>query len=164
MRTYNSWYKLNICMGMLHLELFTIQFFYLILPQRSLDRNTWWYSIMKPVNHIRMQMSGLEIRRFRRKMKRNNLARTLTYFIEHFILIGGLIVSSCLLMSCVQVKNQFLTTSEAQLLNVIEKRQNIFEGRFMMKPFKVQGSLPVGTQTGCKLQSFRKFRSKWSLE
>ena len=119
---------------------------------------------MKPVNHIRMQMTGLEIRRFRRKMKRNNLARTLTYFIEHFILIGGLIVSSCLLMSCVQVKNQFLTTSETQLLNVIEKRQNIFEGRFIMKPFKVQGSLQIGTQTGCKLRSFRKFRSKWSLE
>ena len=93
---------------------------------------------MQPVNHIRMQMSGLEIRRLRRKMKRNNLARTLTYFIEYFILIGGIIVSSCLLMSFVQVKNQFLTTSEAQLLNFIEQRENIFEGRFVLNPTIVQ--------------------------
>ena len=80
---------------------------------------------MPPVNLIRIKISSLEIRRFRRKIKRSRFVRTLTYFI---ILIGGLIVSFCLFMSCVQVKNQFLTTSEAHLLNVIEKREDISEG------------------------------------
>ena len=91
---------------------------------------------MQPANLIRMQVSSLQIQRFRRKIKRKSFA--MAYLIKYFILINALIVSFCLIMSCVQVKNQFLTKSEVQLLDQIEKRENILEGKFILNPNKVQ--------------------------
>ena len=90
---------------------------------------------MQHANLIRMQVSRMQIQRFRRKIKRKSF--TMAYFIKYFILINALIVSFCLIMSCVQVKNQFLTKSEVQLLNLIERKENIFEGKYILNPNKV---------------------------
>ena len=68
---------------------------------------------MQHANLIRMQVSRMQIQRFRRKIKRKSF--TMAYFIKYFILINALIVSFCLIMSCVQVKNQFLKKSELLL-------------------------------------------------
>ena len=91
---------------------------------------------MLPANLIRMQVSSLQIQRFRRKIKRRSF--TTAYFIKYFILINALIVSFCLIMSCFQVKNRLLTKSEVQLLDQIERRENIFEGKFILNPSKVE--------------------------
>ena len=122
-------------MGIKHREHFRIKFVYSIFAQRNCVWNNWNWSML-PANLIRMQVSSLQIQRFRRKIKRRSF--TMAYFIKYFILINALIVSFCLIMSCFQVKNRLLTKSEVQLLDQIERRENIFEGKFILNPSKVE--------------------------
>ena len=82
---------------------------------------------MKAKILIRMQGSSVQIQRLRRKVKRKSSAL-------YFILISALIVSFCLIMSCGESKNQFLTKSETQLLDLIDKKENIFEGKYILNP------------------------------